>query len=175
MLRMLRKLLQEYTRKSRIFLSWDAASWHMSKLLHAQIAEHNDAVIKGTVAGPLVELAPLPAGACRTGVPPPRPIVTFVNGRDGDICIWWTHPTLPLLGSSGPGQYHIDLPASALGADQPLRANRAQSSRRRIGRPSRPDRARPDADSSCIEPNIGRAALPSVIAVCVRFSLFDKI
>jgi len=25
------------------------------------------------------------------------------------------------------------------------------------------------------EPNIGRAALPSVIAVCVRFSLFDKI
>jgi len=35
----------------------------MSKLLHAQVAEHNDAVIKGTVAGPVVELAPLPAGA----------------------------------------------------------------------------------------------------------------
>jgi len=120
MLRMLRKLLQEYTRKSRIFLSWDAASWHMSKLLHAQIAEHNDAVIKGTVAGPLVELAPLPAGACRTGVPPPRPIVTFVNGRDGDICIWWTHPTLPLLASSGPRHHHIDVRATAFRADKPL-------------------------------------------------------
>jgi transposase len=63
MLRMLSKLLQEYARKSRIFLSWDAASWHMSKMLHAHVAEHNDAVTKGAVAGPLVELAPLPAGA----------------------------------------------------------------------------------------------------------------
>ena len=63
MLRMLAKLLRQYADKSRIFLSWDAASWHMSKLLHAQVAEHNDAVIKGTVAGPVVKLAPLPAGA----------------------------------------------------------------------------------------------------------------
>ena len=163
MLRMLRKLLQEYTRKSRIFLSWDAASWHMSKLLHAQVAEHNDAVIKGTVAGPLVELAPLPAGACRTGVPPPRPIVTFVNGRDGDICIWWTHPTLPLLGSSGPSHGFRTWSRPAAGA------TRSQSSRHRIEQPSRPDRARPDADSSCIEPNIGRAALPT--SRCPIFTL----
>jgi DDE superfamily endonuclease len=63
MLRMLGKLLQEYAYKSRIFVSWDAASWHMSKMLHAHVAEHNDAVTKGAVAGPLVELAPLPAGA----------------------------------------------------------------------------------------------------------------
>jgi hypothetical protein len=35
----------------------------MSKLLHAQVAEHNDAVTKGAVAGPVVELTPLPAGA----------------------------------------------------------------------------------------------------------------
>src|SRR5215468_5544943 len=33
MLRMLGKLLQEYTHKSRIFISWDAASWHMSLFL----------------------------------------------------------------------------------------------------------------------------------------------
>lgn len=63
MLRMLSKLLQQYAHKSRIFLSWDAASWHLSKMLHAHVAEHNDAVTKGAVAGPLVELAPLPAGA----------------------------------------------------------------------------------------------------------------
>jgi len=28
-------------------------------------------------------------GATRS--PAARPQVTFVNGRDGDICIWWTH------------------------------------------------------------------------------------
>jgi transposase len=63
MLRMLYKLFQEYKHKSRIYLSWDAASWHMSKMLYARVAEHNDAITKGDVAGPLVALAPLPAGA----------------------------------------------------------------------------------------------------------------
>lgn len=63
MLRMLAKLIQEYTHKSRIYLSWDAASWHMSKMLNACVAEHNDAVAKGEVARPFVALAPLPAGA----------------------------------------------------------------------------------------------------------------
>jgi hypothetical protein len=33
MLRMLAKLIQEYKQKSRIYLSWDAASWHISKML----------------------------------------------------------------------------------------------------------------------------------------------
>ena len=33
MLRMLAKLIQEYKHKSRIYLSWDGASWHMSKCL----------------------------------------------------------------------------------------------------------------------------------------------
>jgi hypothetical protein len=63
MLRMLAKLIQEYTHKNRIYLSWDAASWHMSKMLNACVAEHNDAVAKGEVARPFVALAPLPAGA----------------------------------------------------------------------------------------------------------------
>jgi transposase len=63
MLRMLAKLIQGYPQKSRIYLSWDAASWHMSKMLYARVAEHNDAIAKGDIAGPLVALAPLPAGA----------------------------------------------------------------------------------------------------------------
>ena len=29
---MLAKLIPEYKHKSRIYLSWDAASWHMSKM-----------------------------------------------------------------------------------------------------------------------------------------------
>jgi transposase len=63
MLRMFTNLVQEYGHKSRIYLSWDAASWHMSKMLYTHVAKHNDAVTKGDVAGPLVDLAPLPAGA----------------------------------------------------------------------------------------------------------------
>jgi hypothetical protein len=60
---MLATLIEEYTQKRRIYLSWDAALWHMSKMLYAHVAEHNDAVANGEVVGPLVALAPLPAGA----------------------------------------------------------------------------------------------------------------
>jgi transposase len=63
MLRMMSQLINEYRRKSRIYLSWDAASWHMSKMLYAHVAKHNEAVAKGNLAGPSVDLAPLPAGA----------------------------------------------------------------------------------------------------------------
>jgi transposase len=63
MLRMLSKLVHEYRYKKRIYLSWDAASWHMSKMLYAQVAKHNDAITRGDLAGPIVDLAPLPAGA----------------------------------------------------------------------------------------------------------------
>jgi transposase len=63
MLRMLSTLVKEYGHKNRIYLSWDAASWHMSKMLYAQVAKHNDAITRGDVAGPIVDLAPLPAGA----------------------------------------------------------------------------------------------------------------
>jgi transposase len=63
MLRMLARLIQEYKQKSRIYLSWDAASWHMSKMLHDHVAQHNEAIIKGAAAGPAVDLAPLPARA----------------------------------------------------------------------------------------------------------------
>jgi hypothetical protein len=63
MLRMLAKLIQEYKHKSRIYLSWDAASWHISKMLLGYVDQHNDAIIKGENAGPTVALAPLPSGA----------------------------------------------------------------------------------------------------------------
>jgi hypothetical protein len=63
MIRMIAKLIQKYKSKRRIYLSRDAASWHMSKLLYNHVAEHNEAIIKGEVLGPAVALAPLPAGA----------------------------------------------------------------------------------------------------------------
>jgi transposase len=63
MLRMLAKLLQGYKHKSRIYLSWDAASWHISKMLLSHVDQHNEAIIKGEKVGPTVALAPLPSGA----------------------------------------------------------------------------------------------------------------
>jgi transposase len=63
MLRMLAKLIHEYKRKSRIYLSWDAASWHISKMLCNHLDQHNEAIIKGETAGPTLALAPLPSGA----------------------------------------------------------------------------------------------------------------
>ena len=63
MLRMLSMLIREYKYKSRIYLSWDAASWHMSKMLHDHVDRHNEAILKGEAEGPAVALAPLPAGA----------------------------------------------------------------------------------------------------------------
>jgi transposase len=63
MIRMLSTLIREYKHKSRIYLSWDAASWHMSKMLHDHVDRHNEAIIKKETVGPAVALAPLPAGA----------------------------------------------------------------------------------------------------------------
>lgn len=61
MIRMLDLLAARYRDRRRIFLSWDAASWHVSKKLKARIAELNE--IAATGGGPLVETAPLPTGA----------------------------------------------------------------------------------------------------------------
>jgi transposase len=63
MLRMLRRLIDQYKHKSRIYLSWDAASWHISRMLRDYVARHNEAIIKGENQRPTVALAPLPAGA----------------------------------------------------------------------------------------------------------------
>ena len=61
MIKLLDILKTEYRHLDRIFLSWDAASWHVSKKLLEHIELGNSYV--GTPSGPKVELAPLPAGA----------------------------------------------------------------------------------------------------------------
>ena len=60
MIRMMEVLIDQYHDRQRIYLSWDAASWHVSKELLKRIDEHNAAV--GS-RGPIVETAPLPARA----------------------------------------------------------------------------------------------------------------
>ena len=52
---------QSLHRSRKLYLSWDVASWHISKQRFARIEAHNSAVVDG--GGPLVETAPLPAGA----------------------------------------------------------------------------------------------------------------
>ncbi len=61
MIKLLDLLRVQYSHLDRIFLSWDAASWHISKKLQENI-EHENARIE-TSRGPTVALAPLPAGA----------------------------------------------------------------------------------------------------------------
>jgi hypothetical protein len=61
MIRMMDLLVERYRDRRRLYLSWDAASWHISKRLHERVEEHN-ATVAG-VGGPTVETVPLPAGA----------------------------------------------------------------------------------------------------------------
>ncbi|NTE89653.1 IS630 family transposase [Agrobacterium rubi] len=61
MIKMMQVLVEEYRDKSRIFMSWDAASWHVSKKLNEVIETHNRVAILRCY--PTVELVPLPASA----------------------------------------------------------------------------------------------------------------
>jgi hypothetical protein len=61
MIRMMEVLIDQYHDRKRLYLSWDAASWHVSKQLFKCIEEHNAAV--PDCGGPIVETAPLPTGA----------------------------------------------------------------------------------------------------------------
>ena len=58
MIRLMEMLIDQYRDRRKIYLSWDAASWHISKQLYKSIDLHN-----ATAAGPIVETAPLPSGA----------------------------------------------------------------------------------------------------------------
>jgi transposase len=62
MIRMLELLIERYGAREKLYLSWDAASWHISKRFQQHVDEHNTAVIMGQ-PGPIVEAAPLPSGA----------------------------------------------------------------------------------------------------------------
>ena len=57
---MAKVLIEDYKDASRLYLSWDAASWHMSKKLLAFVDDHN---ANASTDLPKLELAPLPASA----------------------------------------------------------------------------------------------------------------
>jgi transposase len=61
MIKMMGILVEKYRDRRKIYLSWDAASWHISKELGERIDEHNLTVVES--GGPVVETAPLPSGA----------------------------------------------------------------------------------------------------------------
>jgi hypothetical protein len=58
MISLMEMLINQYRGRRKIYLSWDAASWHVSKQLYKSIDLHNAAA-----TGPIVETAPLPSGA----------------------------------------------------------------------------------------------------------------
>ena len=61
MIRMMEVLVDKYADRRTLYLSWDAASWHVSKKLKQRIILHN--ATSGASGLPSVELAPLPSGA----------------------------------------------------------------------------------------------------------------
>ena len=61
MIRMMDLLVEQYARCQKLYLSWDAASWHISKRLEEHIERHN--VSAKSKCLPHVETAPLPVGA----------------------------------------------------------------------------------------------------------------
>jgi transposase-like protein len=61
MIKLLDLLLERNQNLSKIYLSWDAASWHISKRLSERIASNN--IMAAVTGSTHVEVAPLPAGA----------------------------------------------------------------------------------------------------------------
>jgi transposase len=63
MIELLRVLLRQYSGCRRIYFSWDAASWHSSKLFLAEVRRVNNIDYRKENNTPVVKLAPLPARA----------------------------------------------------------------------------------------------------------------
>jgi len=63
MIKMLQILVANYRDQDRIFLSWDAASWHASKAFIKRVDAINAQRANPASLAPRVELAPLPSGA----------------------------------------------------------------------------------------------------------------
>jgi transposase len=61
MIKMMDILVKKYQDRRKVYLSWDAASWHISKQLNLRIEEHN--AIAARTGGVVVDTAPLPSGA----------------------------------------------------------------------------------------------------------------
>jgi transposase len=63
MIKLLEILLEQYYDQRCIYLSWDAASWHISAKLAKRVKEVNAAVEGAQQRQPIVKLAPLPSSA----------------------------------------------------------------------------------------------------------------
>ncbi len=63
MIKLLDLLLGKYSGCRKLFFSWDAASWHASKLLYERVEEVNSRGYRKQHGTACVELAPLPASA----------------------------------------------------------------------------------------------------------------
>lgn len=63
MIKLLDILTTKYSGCERIYFSWDAASWHVSKLFLARVAAVNEVPYRKRYLTPEVKLAPLPARA----------------------------------------------------------------------------------------------------------------
>ena len=63
MIRLLDILLQQYSNQRCLYLSWDAASWHVSTKLNERVSEVNSVAQTNPGATPFVKLMPLPASA----------------------------------------------------------------------------------------------------------------
>jgi transposase len=55
-------LSNEYHNKAKIYLTWDAASWHRSNTL-VEWADHFNTATRANRSGPIIEVVPLPASA----------------------------------------------------------------------------------------------------------------
>ena len=63
MIKLLRRIVIRYRDQERVFISWDSASWHASKMLYRIVDEINSDGFRRRHKTPLVELIPLPSGA----------------------------------------------------------------------------------------------------------------
>jgi len=63
MIKLIRLLLEEYGDQDKLYLSWDAASWHCSKKLLQFIDEINSSSFRLEHQTPVIALAPLPSCA----------------------------------------------------------------------------------------------------------------
>jgi hypothetical protein len=63
MIRFLDVLLRQYSTQEFLYLSWDAASWHISAKLTERVSEVNHAAETGHPGIPFVKLMPLPSSA----------------------------------------------------------------------------------------------------------------
>jgi len=61
MIRMIELLIEQYRERRKLYLSWDAASWHISKRISKYVESHNAVAAGGTA--PIIETVLLPSSA----------------------------------------------------------------------------------------------------------------